>query len=173
MIVTKDYLPQYGEYSDYEKKIFADRVRDLLSAYKEFKTAKLSKNPNQAFMINQNLVEQICLLYINDLKEFKTFHKIDGGTDTFKRAAYLSRWISNLRPIYTLPHQNQDVESNIINEEYASFIFVNYLRTNPDAFKSDFGKVLKKDLIYIFKFKDPQKEILTTLARATQKALNM
>lgn len=165
--------PRYGEYSSYERQLLSERLQDLKNAYKAFKTAKLKdESKDWRFHLNQSILITVCLLYLNDLKEFKIFHDAEIGTDHYKRAAYLSRWISNMRPIQFNPNYDiENIELLNLNEEFATFVFLLFIGTDPSSVDSPIIDAVSRDLRFIFKFRDPQRELLVALARAIEFAV--
>jgi hypothetical protein len=169
------YEPRYGVYSPYEKRLLHDRLRDLKRAFQVFQSEKLKDTTKEwPFQLNEALLITTCFLYLNDLKEFKVFHDVDTGTDHLKRSAYLSRWISNMRPIqfeksYKSAITNTDLMN--LNEEYALYVFFLYLGITEESIDLPVVEGLTRDLRFIFKFRDPQRELLVALARATEFAI--
>lgn len=168
-----DAVPRFGEYSDYEMRIFRRRLNDLKRVYRAFSEAKRKDTSKEwPFCLNQSSLITVVLLYLNDLKEFKTFHDPKKGVNNLKRAAYLSRWISNMRPIeYEQNYKLQNSELAMLNEEYAIYVFFLYLGVGPRTIGSKPVAAISEELKYIFKFRDPQRELLVALARATDLAI--
>lgn len=165
------YDGRYGRYHRDEIRIIYDRLDDLIEIYKRLKKKKAELwGRDCGFYMNEALLVKVCLLYLNDLKEFKVFHDVDVGTDHYKRAAYLSRLISNVRPIHIRHHVDTDAERLCINEEFAILTFLSYLGIDYEKAQGDSVKTAVEDLMYIFRFRDPQKELLVSLARALEHA---
>jgi hypothetical protein len=167
------FEPRYGEYSPYEKQLFIARLNDLKRAYRVFRDTKLKDTGKEwPFWINESILITVCFLYLNDLKEFKVFHDVDTGTDHLKRCAYISRWISNMRPIeFDKSYKINNPNLLNLNEEYAIFIFFLYLGINMNSIELPILEAISRDLKYIFKFRDPQRELLVSLARAIEAAV--
>jgi hypothetical protein len=165
--------PRFGVYSEYEKRLFRDRLGDLKRAYRVFHATKLKDTTKEwKFELNESLLITICFMYLNDLKEFKVFHHVETGTDHLKRCAYLSRWISNIRPImFDKSYKLINPDLLYLNEEYALFVFFLYLGIDEASIDLPVVQGITRDLQYIFKFRDPQRELLVALARAAEFAI--
>jgi hypothetical protein len=168
-----EIVPRFGDYSPYEMRLFKRRLNDLKRAYKEFSAAKRKDRTKEwPFYLNQSNLITVVFLYLNDLKEFKTFHDPKKGINNLKRAAYLSRWISNIRPIQHVNNYDlNNPELALLNEEYAIKVFLLYLGVGSRTIRSEIVAAVAEELKYIFRFRDPQRELLVSLARATQIAL--
>lgn len=162
-------VPEYGKFSKEEIDLIKERTKDLRSAYRKFKTGLCNDAPNLEFSANQNLLILVAMLYVNDLKEYKLFHKARRGTDNLKRAAYISRWISNVRPIETDGCKGKIREEHAyLNEQFAIYVFFSYLHLKEHHIEHPAIALLTQDLKYIFRFRDPQRELLVAVARMTE-----
>lgn len=166
--IPGEILHRYGEYSPYEMRLFHRRLNDLKTAYQAFKLAKLKDTSKEwPFFMNQSLLITVVYLFLNDLKEFKLLHDAEGGTDNLKRGAYLSRLISNVKPIqFERNYKVQNPDLLTLNEEFAIFVFFLYLRVDESKMDLPVIRTVARDLKFIFTFRDAQRELLVTLARA-------
>lgn len=164
------YHKRYGEYSQDELSTYEERFQNLIESYEKFKRYKAEKlGENCGFRLNLSITDRVILLYLNDLKEFKTFHNANTGTDHYKRAAYIARNIAQEKPIEFISGEDALVT---INADFAMWVYLAYLRINPKlAGDSDerFYKVMK-NIDYVFRRKDPQKELLAGLSIAMEAA---
>lgn len=96
----REYDHRPGHYRKFEQDMLNARLADIKFAYQQYKAKKVADQTKKwPFFLNISIVETICFLFVNDIKQFKLVHDAEGGTDNIKRAAYISRWIAKMRPI--------------------------------------------------------------------------
>jgi hypothetical protein len=176
-----------GDFNKEEIGWFCQRLDDLKKAYLDFKSAKVHMHPEHEwpFRLNDTKAETVCAFFINDIKKFKRTHG-STGTDNLKRSAYLARWIAKIRPIefdygwdngLPSPRTQKDFKNpglDFLNEEFAIRIFFSYL--NPcsvETLRSPVCREVARQLKYIFCQREIPRELLVTVAYATQAALGV
>jgi len=169
-MAPNNFMREYGKYTDDEKQTIRERFRDILTHYETFKRDLIPHLDGKGFYLNQTVLFTICCLYMNDLKEVKILHGTEKGGDNHKRAAYLARLNSNFRPIISDEVEMDEQKKSyrivlLVNEMFALTVFEMLLGVPRCLLDDpDYDKV-QRDLIFIFCFRDPQKELLVATAR--------
>lgn len=161
---------RFGQYSKEELDRFDETVKSLMGLYEDFKTDWLKITDDDAFELNTDIIGRIVIKYLHDLKEFTVFHNAKGGTDHYKRAAYLSIHIAIEKPIYFKVGNSKVLR---INAEFALYTLCAYLNIRDiDALmdNSASAKKVLKNLMFVFGKSDIDRDLLNLLCVAMEAA---
>lgn len=172
-ILNFEYEPQWGYYSQYERRIIRNRFLNIRDTFNLF-SSQLPDEMSAGIKLNKTRLYLVCGYYVNDLKEVRTFHQ-SKGVGPVRRAAFLARQIARVSPVET-----EDVFPDIMrnsghpgrglflaqaNARFAIKIFADFLGLSQDFVSTELFAELERDLIFLFQFRDTPKEALVATAK--------
>jgi hypothetical protein len=162
----RNFSPKFGEWSDDERRLINERFRDLLLVYQQI----VKVLPVPGYRMSYTGLVLVCGYYANDLKELKAFHGVNDGRDDTKCAAYLARLIARFRPIQ-IDEIRREIPADYqyflirINEIFAIRAFEYFLKVPNSVMVTNEYDEFKKEMLFIFRFRDPDKDMMVAQAR--------
>jgi len=153
-------------------------MEHLLKTWEDFLEQFVRKNLgdswSQELLLHPDIAEEAIGQALRELKQFSAFHlpKPDQNPDRHKWAGFVSKWIAKLRPVQypgipskgvAWPAESDQCDIIVrINAYFAMHVFRSFI-------SSPIPQALKRELIYIFHYREEKGETLAILAYASEK----
>ncbi|MCR4322292.1 MAG: hypothetical protein NUV74_18405 [Candidatus Brocadiaceae bacterium] len=130
-----------------EEDFYIEMIEEV---YKEI-VPRLVRDTSK-FVISSAITKRLVERFLADKKLIEDFHK-EGmkKSDSFKKAGYLTYWISKLKPIQIL-EEDINREESLINEHLAIGFAVSFFNIKQNM-KILYNRTIIRDLLYLLRYR--------------------